>query len=236
MPESQYRARQVNAKTQEVVAYDLDESLPGKPLHILIPGGFIALACLGMIILVAYMTWIQHRLEQPTGLLLIGVLAPFYIGGVFLFSYGYELYNVPRALRLTAIIVFLTFAAVVIIAVLFVVLGSGGKLPETSSKKKSSERARTQTQTQSSSSGGGFGVPNMGPIIAMGGLGRTREVTREVVKEVEVPVAPRSIDCPYCGRSYVPAEQNYACPACGAATPKELIEASESPKNRSNES
>jgi hypothetical protein len=137
---------------------------------------------------------------------------------------------------LTAIIVFLTFAAVVIIAVLFVVLGSGGKLPETSSKKKSSERARTQTQTQSSSSGGGFGVPNMGPIIAMGGLGRTREVTREVVKEVEVPVAPRSIDCPYCGRSYVPAEQNYACPACGAATPKELIEASESPKNRSNES
>jgi hypothetical protein len=233
MPESQYRARQINAKTQEVVEYDQDESLPGKPLHILIPGGLIALACLGVIILVAYMTWIQHRLEQPTGLVLIGLLAPFYIGGVFLFSYGYELYNVPRALRLTAIIVFVTFAAVVIIAVLFVVLGSGGKLPESSSKKKSSERARRQTQAPTSS-GGGFGIPPMGPIIAMGGPGRTREVTREVVKEV--PVAPRSIDCPYCGRSYVPAEQNYACPACGAATPKELIEASESPKNRSNES
>jgi len=48
---------------------------------------------------------------------------------------------------------------------------------------------------------------------------------------VEVPVAPRSIDCPYCRRSYVPAEQNYACPACGAATPKELIEQSEASKN-----
>ncbi|HXD09780.1 MAG TPA: hypothetical protein VN653_06940, partial [Anaerolineales bacterium] len=57
-------------------------------------------------------------------------------------------------------------------------------------------------------------------------------VTREVVKEVEVPVAPRSIDCPYCQRSYVPAENKYACPACGAATPKELIEESEEPKEK----
>src|SRR5215216_3259041 len=232
MPESQYRARQVGAKTQEVVAYDRDESLPGKPLHILIPGGLVALASLGVIVLVAYMTWIEHRFDQSTAFILIGLLAPFYVGGVFLFSYGYELYNIPRAIRLTAIIVFVTFAAVVIIAVLFVVLGSGGKLPESSSKKKSSERARVQ-KTPTTSSGGGFGIPPIGPVIAMGGPGRTREVTREVVKEV--PVAPRSIDCPYCRRSYVPAEQNYACPACGAATPKELIEASEAPRDRSGE-
>jgi hypothetical protein len=204
MPESQYRARQVGAKTQEVVAYDQDESLPGKPLHILIPGGLVALASLGVIILVAYLTWIEHRFDQSTAFILIGLLAPFYIGGVFLFSYGYELYNVPRAIRLTAIIVFLTFAAVVIVAVLFVILGSGGKLPESSSKKKSSEGVRAR-KTPPSASGGGFGIPPIGPIIAMGGPGRTREVTREVVKEVEVPVAPRSVDCPYCRRSYVPA-------------------------------
>ncbi len=231
MPESQYRARQVNAKTQEVVEYHRDESLPGKPLHILIPGGLVALASLGVIILVAYMTWIERRVDQSTAFILIGLLAPFYVGGVFLFSYGYELYDIPRAIRLTAIIVFVTVAAVVIIAVLFVVLGSGGKFPESSSKKKSPGKATVQKQTSTSSSGGGFGVPGIGPIIALGGPGRTREVTREVVKEVEVPVAPRSIDCPYCRRSYVPAEQNYACPACGAATPKELIEESESPKN-----
>jgi len=231
VPESQYRARQVNAKTQEVVEYHRDESLPGKPLHILIPGGLVALASLGVIILVAYMTWIERRVDQSTAFVLIGLLAPFYVGGVFLFSYGYELYDIPRAIRLTAIIVFVTVAAVVIIAVLFVVLGSGGKFPESSSKKKSPGKATVQKQTSTSSSGGGFGVPGIGPIIALGGPGRTREVTREVVKEVEVPVAPRSIDCPYCRRSYVPAEQNYACPACGAATPKELIEESESPKN-----
>lgn len=233
MPQSQYRARQVSAKTQEVVAYDHDESLPGKPLHILIPGGLVALASLAVIILVAYRTWFQGELEQSTGLLLIGLLAPFYVGGVFLFSYGYELYNIPRALRLTAIIVFVTVAAVVIVAVLFFVFGSGKGLPESSSsKKKSSGKPKAEANTIPSSGRGG--LPDLGPLVIMGGPGRThtREVTREVVKEVEVPVAPRAIDCPYCGRSYVPAEQNYACPACGAATPPELIEQSQAPKDR----
>jgi hypothetical protein len=227
MPESQYRARQVGAKTQEVIEYDRDEALPGKPLHILIPGGLVALAALAVIIVVGYQTWFKGELDQSTGLVLIAVLAPFYIGGVFLFSYGYELYNVPRAIRLTAIIVFLTFAAVVIVAVLFFVLGSGKGLPESSSKKRSSGKPKVQARPTSS---GGSGIPNLGPLVVLGGPGRTREVTREVVKEV--PVAPRSIDCPYCGRSYVPADQNYVCPACGAATPPELIEESQAPKDR----
>ena len=236
MPESQNRAREVSAKTQEVLDYHRDESQPGKPLFLLIPGGLIALAALGVIVLIAYKTWIEQSFDQSTAFVLIGLLAPFYVGGVFLFSYGYELYNFPRALRLTAIIVFVTFAAVVIIAVLFVVLGMGGKLPQSSSdKKKSSGKVQAAPRQPTSSSGGGFGIPPIGPIIAMGGPGRTREVVREVEKKVEVPVAPRSIDCPYCGRSYVPAEQKYACPACGAATPKELIEQSEAPKDISNQ-
>jgi hypothetical protein len=230
MPQSQYRAREISAKTQEVVAYDRDDSLPGKPLHILIPGGLVALASLAVIVLVAYKTWFQGDLDQGTGLVLIGLLVPFYVGGVFLFSYGYELYNIPRALRLTAIIVFLTVAAVVIVAVLFFVLGSGKGLPESSSKKKSSGSQKVEAKNLPSP--GNVGLPDLGPVVMLGGPGRTRQVTREVVKEVEVPVAPRAIDCPYCGRSYVPADQNYACPACGAATPPELIEQSQAPKDR----
>lgn len=232
MPESQYRAREVSAKTQEVVAYDHDESLPGKPLHILIPGGLVALASLAVIVLVAYLTWFKGELPQNTGLLLIALLAPFYVGGVFLFSYGYELYNVPRAIRLTVIIVFLTVAAVVIVAVLFFLLGSGRGFPESDSKKKSSGKPKVEAKNAPTS--GHTGLPNVGPLVVLGGPGRThtREVTREVVKEVEVPVAPRAIDCPYCGRSYVPADQNYACPACGAATPPELIEESQKPQDK----
>jgi hypothetical protein len=235
MPQSQYRAREVSAKTQEVVDYSHDDALPGKPLHLIIPGGIVALAFLAVIVLVAYLTWWEGRFSQGTGLTLIGLLAPFYVGGVFLFSYGYELYNVPRAIRLTVIIVFVTLASVVIVAVLFFVFSSGKELPG-SSEKKSNNKTKARPSQTPSSSGGGFGIPPMGPIIMMSGPGRThtREVTREVVREV--PVAPRSIDCPYCGRSYVPAEQNYACPACGAATPKELIEESETPKDTSGQS
>ena len=234
MPQSQFRAREIGAKTHEVVEYDHDETKPGKPLHLLIPGGLVALASLAVIVLVAYLTWIEGQVEQGTGLVLIGILFPFYVGGVFLFSYGYELYNIPRAVRLTAIIVFLTVAAVVIVAVLFVLLAGGGKLPEGSKKKSSSGASKVKANiapTSSSSSTRSSGMPNLGNLVVLGG-GRTH--TREVIteKKVEVPVAPRAIDCPYCRRSYVPAEQDYACPACGAATPKELIEESQEPKEK----
>jgi hypothetical protein len=239
MPQSEYRARQVSAKTHEVVEYDHDDSKPGKPLHVLIPGGLVALGALGVIILVIYLTWFEGRLDQSLGTVLVAILFPFYVGGVFLFSYGYELYNIPRAIRLTAIIVFLTVAAVVIVAVLVLVLAGGGKIPG-GSKNKSSGGSKVQARNVSSSSSGGSGFPNLGNVVVLGNMGRThtREVTREVVKEktVEVPVAPRSVDCPFCRRSYVPAEQNYACPACGAATPAELIEESQEPKLRGGES
>jgi len=234
MPESQYRARQVVAKTHEVYEYDHDESKPGKPLHIMIPGGLVALAALGVIIFIIYLTWFENQLDQNTGIILLVILAPFYVGGVFLFSYGYELYNVPRALRLTAIIVFFTLAAVVIVAVLFFVLAGGGKLPSGSSKKKSSGGgSKPQAKNVSSSSSGGSGFPNLGNVVVLGG-GRThtREVTREVVTEVEVPVAPRSVNCPNCSRAYVPAEEKYICPSCGAPTPEELIVESEKPRER----
>src|SRR3989338_4604277 len=124
MSEANYRARQVRAKTAQVVDYHRDDAKPGKPLYLLIPGGLIALISLGLIVFIAYRVWLEESLAQNTGLTLIAVLAPLYVGGVFLFSYGYELYNLTRALRLTAIIVFVTVASVVILAVLLVLLGS----------------------------------------------------------------------------------------------------------------
>jgi len=214
-----------------VIDYDHDETKPGKPLHILIPGGLVALGALGVIVLVAYLTWVEGSIDQTLGLILVAILFPFYVGGVFLFSYGYELYNIPRAIRLTAIIVFLTFAVVVIAAVLVVALGAGGKLPSGSSKNRSSN-SRSRSLSSSSRSSGGSRLPGLGNVVVLGG-GRTREVTREVVTEktVEVPVAPRSINCPSCGRGYVPADEKYICPSCGAPTPRELIDESEAPKS-----
>jgi len=189
---------------------------------------------LGVIVLVAYLTWFENQLDQGTGLLLIGILFPFYVGGVFLFSYGYELYDIPRAIRLTAIIVFVTLAAVVIVAVLFFVLGEskGGSRSSSSRSSSSSGGPKvTAKSAPSSSSSRGF---DLGNVVVLGGGGRThtREVTREVVKEVEVPVAPRSVNCPNCNRAYAPAEEKYICPSCGAPTPEELIVESEKPRKK----
>jgi hypothetical protein len=255
MTQSEYKARQVRAKTHEVFEYDHDDEKPGKPLHILIPGGLIALATLGLIIFIAYQTWFEENLAQNLGLTLILILAPFYVGGVFLFSYGYELYNIPRALRLTAIIVFVTVASVVIIAVLFLLLGNmKGDSRSSSSKSNSSKSSSTKpsaknsslgglvgmagavgkksSEGSSSSSGGGSYHSGSGPIFINTG-GRTRVETREVTKEVirEVPKEPMPITCPFCTRSYVPIEHKYICPSCGAATPRDMIEESQIPKS-----
>lgn len=255
MPQSEYRARQVRAKTHEVYEYDHDETKPGKPLHVLIPGGLIALAALALIVFIGYLTWFEESLGERTALPLIGILAPFYVGGVFLFSYGYELYNLPRALRLTAIIVFVTVAAVVIVAVLLFVLAN------TKGGSRSSSRSSSRSLSKSSSgspksadvfaqkkSGLGGGViggaaakktassspgrnSSGGDIFVLDGGGRTRVETREVTKKVvkEVPKEPMPITCPFCSRSYVPIQHNYICPSCGAATPKDLIEESQMP-------
>jgi len=215
----------VRARTRQVVDHHYDDDKPGKPLYLLIPGGLVALASLALIIYLAYLTFWQGDLSQNKGLTLMVILAPFYIGGVFLFSYGYELYDLPKALRLTAIVVFITLASVVIIAVLLLTLGAIGD--------RESRSSRSSTSDSSSSGGGGrgmgFGLP--WPIF-LGGLGSptpTQTVTREVIREVPTaPPPPQPVTCPYCGTAYVPAQTNFACPNCGAAAPNDLIATSAS--------
>ena len=224
MSSPKYNDLNVRAKTRQVVDHHYDDAKPGKPLYLLVPGGLIALASLALIVYIGYLALYKGDMPSDQGLTLMAILAPFYIGGVFLFSYGYELYNVPKALRLTAIIVFITLAAVVIVAVLFVVLSVKGE-----SKSRSSSSSSRETLSSSSSSSGSSSARSgnlftgVGPIF-IGTGAPTRTVTHEVIRKVPVePPAPQPINCPYCGRGYVPAETNFVCPSCGAATPKELL-------------
>jgi len=219
-----YNDLNVRAKTRQVVDHHYDDARPGKPLYLLVPGGLIALASLALIVYIGYLALYKGDMPSDQGLTLMAILAPFYIGGVFLFSYGYELYNVPKALRLTAIIVFITLAAVVIVAVLFVVLSVKGESKSRSSSSSSRETLSSSSSSFGSSSArGGNVLTGVGPIF-IGTGAPTRTVTHEVIREVPVePPAPQPINCPYCGRGYVPAETNFVCPSCGAATPKELL-------------
>ena len=214
MSPSNYSPFSVRAKTRQVIDRHYDDQRPGKPLYLLIPGGLIALASLASIVYLAYLTFSQGSLSQNEGLTLIAVLAPFYIGGVFVFSYGYELYDLGKALRLTGFIVFITLAAVVIIAVLFLALGAMG------------ERSDSRRSSRSRSSGGPMGMGLPWPIF-LGGLGAPRPVvTREVIREVPAePQAPQPIQCPYCASRYLPAQTHFACPNCGAPAPTEATSA-----------
>jgi len=205
MSQSQYGAMRVGAKTSEVVAYHRDQGRPGKPLHVMIPGGLLALASLALMIWIAYATWYQAAVPEQSGLVYLVVLAPVYAGSVFLFSYGYELYDVPRALRLTAIVVFISLAAVIILAVLFALLSKRGSGSSSTSDDSTSSWGRVSRWNGSSRGGSiDFDLDDGSQIM-----------TREVIREV--PMAPDPVLCKYCGVSYVPAEGLVACPGCGAA-------------------
>lgn len=209
-----YRLR---PRSHEVIDYHYDEQKPGKPLLLLIPGALAALGSIALMLLVAALSFGNDPSINPTlGTALIVALVPIYIGSVFLFSYGYELYDIRKAIRLTAIIVFVTLAAVFMFAVLLIVLGALGK--SKSSSSSSSSRS-------SSSGGGGSGgfLRGIGPIL-INSPSMPHTVTREVIREVPVePTTPQPIRCAYCGRPYVPNESMYACPNCGAPTMQEFV-------------
>jgi hypothetical protein len=195
-----------------VIDYHYDDQKPGKPLLLLIPGALAALGSLALMLVLAALSYGDEPSINPQlGTALIIALVPIYIGSVFLFSYGYELYDIPKAIRLTAIIVFITIAAVFMFAVLVFVLGALGK------SKSSSSSSSSSRSSSSGGSGRGF-LRGIGPIF-VNSPPMTHTVTREVVREVPVePPVPQPISCVYCGRPYMPDESQYACPNCGAPT------------------
>ena len=233
----------VRAKTSAVVDHHNDDARPGKPLNLLIPGGLIALAAIGLIIYIIYATWLKKDMPASQGIGLIALLAPFYIGGVFLFSYGYELYDMKKTLKLTAIVVFITVSFVVIIAVLFALASMGGDKSSSSSSKSSSssdggsKSAVAATAAPPAVSSGSTvyhsqnsGVGDLAAAVFLSNAGSTHTVTHEVIREVPVaPPPPQPIACPSCGKPYIPAENKFTCPSCGAATPKDLLQESNTP-------
>lgn len=129
----------LQAKSQAVVAHHYDETKPGKPLYLLIPGALIAAGALVLGVMLLWRLIVQHAIEATAARPLLIILLATYIGGVFLFSYGYELFDVNAALKLTAEIVVLTVLVVVMIAALFFVIAAmfgdrEGKSESSSSK------------------------------------------------------------------------------------------------------
>ncbi len=244
MPKSAYRPTKVRKKTREVVDYHRDDSQPGKPLHLLVPGAMIAIASLLTIVAVIYQTWFDKSLSENVGIGWLWVLAPVYVGGVFLFCYGYELYVLENALWLTAVIVFSTVAVVLIVAVIAVLLGGGGSSSSSSGdsssggKKKGSSSGDSSGpgvsdllvgSTRSTSSNQGYTshvstsrgnssnlAADIGEVVVNALLTSDSSTTSFGSSTSEAEVRPDPAVCEFCGSTFVPEEMNFTCPKCGA--------------------
>ncbi len=222
----------VRARTQEVRDYHYDDAKPGKPLRLLIPGGLIALATLSLIVYILVRVLYQSTMSPTMGYGLIGLLAPFYIGGVYLFSYGYCLYDVKKTIKMTLIIVFITLAAVIILAVLLILLkdadiniggggGGGGHSGGSSSGATGSWGGGSSSGSGGSSGGGSLNISLGGgsssaPVAsphthAAAEAGMAAGMAAGAV----AAAALLPIKCRHCKRIYVPEDTGMVCPACG---------------------
>lgn len=223
MPKSNYKARAVRKKTREVANYHHDTALPGKPLHMVIPGGLMALACLGTIIAVINQTWLEHNWHESRGIGTLALLVPVYVGSVFFFSYGYELYDTDRAIKLTAWIVFLTLGIVVIVGVLIALASGSNNSSDSKSNSKSSKGSSNGSSNDSllanlfssnDSPGSGRSSGSFAPTNI--DLSFPTVINEAAITTPTEPPPPESILCKFCQAEYIPEQTEFTCPKCGA--------------------
>ncbi len=224
MPKSKIKARKVRQKTREVVEFHRDIERPGKPLHLIIPGGLLALGALLAIFGVLHKTWVDHVWEESQGIGALVLLVPVYIGSVFTFSYGYELYDMDRALKLTGWIVGLTIGIVVVVGVLFCLLAgeSGGEGKSSNSKSKSSSGGKSSKNSSSSSatsdwfsSSGSNSSSNAPLAIDLNLFSNSNSSSNSAPVE---PPPPEPMVCKFCQSEFIPEHTEFKCPSCGASS------------------
>jgi len=218
MGETQTKVYQVRARAREVADHHFDAAKPGKPLRWLIPGGLLALAALAVAVTIAYQTWYGHKQKPQDGIVQLLLVLPFYVAGVFIWSYGYELYDLPKAVKLTAIIVVVTVLAVVILAALLSLAGGSKGRSRSSSSKSSSGSG---SPPGGSSSGSGLNL-DLG-LRSAHGAGPAPAAAGSVGPILPPPLASTALACPSCGKAFFIAPGMAFCPSCGAPLPPGLL-------------
>lgn len=152
-PLSTTRSSSIFARSREVTRHHLDAEKPGKPLYLLVPGGLLAGAALLGIGLTGYAIWYTHSMPETEGLDRMALLLFPYFGGLLVFSYGYELYDWPRAIWLTLILGAIGLALVVVFVALAAVLGAlGGESDDEKADHEKDKGSGSGTSRSSSSS------------------------------------------------------------------------------------
>jgi hypothetical protein len=115
---------------RQIAAYEQAPARPRRPLFTMLAGLLLAAVSAVLCTLLAYDIWYESRVPAESGLFGVSLLFCFYVGGAYLFSYGYELYDVSRAIRLTIVlavlgVLALAFMVVALVVLAFIKTGAG---------------------------------------------------------------------------------------------------------------
>ena len=91
-------------RTQQIAAYEQDPRLPRRPVLAMLAGLLLAGVSAVLCSLLAYSIWHERDVPASSGLYGVSLLFCFYVAGAYVFALAYELYDVPRALRLTIVL------------------------------------------------------------------------------------------------------------------------------------
>jgi len=158
-------SHRIFARTAEVHAYHHDDTTPGKPLFLMIPAGIVGVLALVGLGWVGYQNFVVAQAPSGDAYFELTALFLVYAAGVFYFSYGYELYDLKKAIKLSLIIGVVGLALVVICICFAALLGVAAK--GLSGSKKSSSKGSSSSGSTSWGFGSGsstaFGSPGYSP-------------------------------------------------------------------------
>src|SRR3954447_6236202 len=215
-------AANLAARSSALVGHHTDRANPDKPLYLLLPGGALAVVSLLWAIYSAYLGIMTKTPANQAWLSGI-VSVVLYLLGLFVFSYGYQLYDVTRAVRMTIKLGLVGLALLFVVAVIFLIiaaLAKGDSDVDFSSDSGSGSSG-------GSSGGGGGGLSVMGRMFDW--ATRMPDVTNAIVNTVgqNLPTLPFAATtmpgtCPFCTRPLPPDGALVAqtplegyCPRCG---------------------
>lgn len=205
------RTHQLLARTAAIAEHHHDTCNPDKPLFLLIPGGTIALASL---IFGAYRVYFglldEHALKPVPPELINQIIFALimYFSGLFVFSYGYELYNLKKAAKVTILAGVVGIAAVAVAIVCVFALGAlakkGGKSLSGGGARLGGALGRTALRSTN------LGLNNMNVSVNPGAILPSLPSTRPgCCSKCDQPIDPARV---LPEGAYL--DQNMYCPKC----------------------
>jgi hypothetical protein len=183
---------QVLGRTQQVVEYQRDPNLQGRPIGGMIAGAVLAIVAAVLCARLGFAIWYLQTVDAQHGIFGVSVLFCLFVLGAYIFCFAYELYDVPRAVRLTLIF---TLFAVVALAVMIGALIALAAI-QTGATVAISEGQKTKAFSVAASLVGPDGTDE------------------DAGKHASDVTGFATITCKHCGRDFFPVPPNAICPWC----------------------